>query len=174
MKQTYAQIQQFRKTLPTYQVRDELVKAIMSEEGCSNVTIVSSATGSGKSTQIPQYLLEHDKKLHITVTQPRRVAAISIAERVAAERGEPVGESVGYSVRFLERAGKNTHIKYCTDGIAVREALDNKTFKGTDVFIVDEAHERSVQTDILLGLLKEALQVNHKLKVVIMSATMNT
>ena len=102
------------------------------------------------------------------------MAAISIAERVAAERGEPVGESVGYSVRFLERVSKKTRIRYCTDGIAVREALDDRTFKNTDVFIVDEAHERSVQTDILLGLLKQALQTNKKLRVVIMSATMNT
>ncbi|CAL6091897.1 Pre-mRNA-splicing_factor ATP-dependent RNA helicase [Hexamita inflata] len=163
---------EFRKTLPTYAVKNELLQSIL--HGQHQVTIICSATGSGKSTQIPQYIHEENSNFRITVTQPRRVAAISIAQRVSQEQGCKVGRQVGYCVRFDEKESDETRIRYCTDGIAVREALIDQSFKACDVFIVDEAHERSVQTDILLGLLKNALNTNKKLRIVVMSATLDT
>ena len=113
-------------------------------QGKSRTTIICAATGSGKSTQIPQYIHEFDPTLRIDVTQPRRVAALSVAERVAAECGCVIGEEVGYCVRFAEKTSGRTRIRFCTDGIAVREALQDKKFGFSDVFLVDEAHERSV------------------------------
>ncbi|KAH0572534.1 Pre-mRNA-splicing factor ATP-dependent RNA helicase [Spironucleus salmonicida] len=154
-------------SLPIHQHQHQLVDAILR----SQFTILSSPTGSGKSTQLPQFLLAHTKK-RITVTQPRRVAAISLAERVAFEMNVKIGTQVGFSVRFQDQTDKSTKIRYATDGVVVREALRG-SFLTDDFLIIDEAHERSVQTDILLGLAKLWGQQNAKLKIIIMSATLN-
>lgn len=140
----------------------------------NRVTILAGATGSGKSTQIAQYLLEAGViTKRVTITQPRRVAALSLAQRVASEVGCAVGSTVGYTVRFDESTSHRTKIRYATDGILLREALIDRLFSKDNVLFVDEAHERSINTDVLLGLLKSALHSSTSLRVVVMSATLD-
>ncbi|KAI1438652.1 P-loop containing nucleoside triphosphate hydrolase protein [Xylaria sp. CBS 124048] len=139
------------------------------------VTIVVGQTGSGKSTQIPQFL-EHagwcaEGKL-IAVTQPRRVAATTVAVRVAEEYGCEVGKEVGYSIRFQDVTSAATRIKFLTDGLLIREALADPLLSRYSVVMVDEAHERSISTDILLGLLKKIRRRRPELRIVISSATL--
>ncbi|TNJ28094.1 putative RNA helicase [Giardia muris] len=166
-------ISQARTKLPIYPLRDAIVNAMIN--GKHRVTIVAGATGSGKSTQLPQYLHEGGYiKSRLTITQPRRVAAISLASYVAREQKTTLGKLVGYSVRFDDKTTPGvTKIRYATDGTVVREALLDQSFRSDSIIIVDEAHERSVNTDLLLGLLKVALGKNPNLRVVIMSATLN-
>jgi len=171
--------------LPVTAYKEKIVSSLLSHE----VTLVSSETGSGKSTQIPQFLYQskhrfkrvkdnHDTSFRLCVTQPRRVAAISLANRVSSEAGEKsVSGLVGYRVRFDERTSERTGIVFLTDGMLVREAvMDRGTFKRYNVVILDEVHERSLHTDILLGLLCQAVikrrNTANPLKVVIMSATL--
>jgi len=162
-----------RRRLPTYSLRGALVDAILGS--CSRVCIIAGQTGSGKSTQLPQYLLECGRLdvRRITVTQPRRVAAVTLARRVARERGCSLGREVGYFVRFDQKTCESTRIRYATDGVVVREALLDSRFSRDDFVFVDEAHERSVDTDLLLGVLKQALALNRSLRVVVMSATLD-
>ncbi|KAK4122650.1 P-loop containing nucleoside triphosphate hydrolase protein [Parathielavia appendiculata] len=139
------------------------------------VTIVVGQTGSGKSTQIPQYL-EHvgwcaDGKV-IGVTQPRRVAATTVAIRVAEEFGGEIGKEVGYSIRFEDVTSESTRIKFLTDGLLIREALVDPLLSRYSVIIVDEAHERSISSDILLGLLKKIRRKRPDLRIIISSATL--
>lgn len=131
--------------------------------------------GSGKSTQIPQYLYEHGwhTKGIIGITQPRRISAITLATRVSEEMGDVVGERVGYSVRFLSRISEDTKIKYMTEGILMREMLANPLLTNYSVIMIDEAHERSVLTDCVLGLLKKIAKRRPNLKIIISSATMD-
>ncbi len=130
---------------------------------------------SGKTTKIPQFI--YDAKVlsinKIAITQPRRVAAVSVAERVAFERGERVGLEVGYSVRFDDCSGPSTSIKFMTDGILVRECLSDPDLSSFGLIILDEAHERSLHTDILFGLLKAACRRRPDLRVMVTSATLN-
>jgi pre-mRNA-splicing factor ATP-dependent RNA helicase DHX15/PRP43 len=134
-------------------------------------------TGSGKTTQIPQFVLYDDvPQLHgkmVACTQPRRVAAMSVAQRVAQEMDVELGEEVGYSIRFEEKAGPKTILKYMTDGMLLREAMTDNTLSRYSVLILDEAHERTLATDILMGLLKEVAIRRPDLKIVIMSATLD-
>lgn len=136
--------------------------------------IVVGETGSGKSTQLPQYLAEErgSRALSVVCTQPRRVAAITIASRVAAERGCSVGEEVGYAVRFEDKSSAVTRIKYVTDGLLLRETISDPLLSKYDVVILDESHERSLQTDILMGLLKGIQVKRPTFRLVIMSATL--
>lgn len=130
----------------------------------------------GKTTKIPQFCIDNgivDSKKMIAVTQPRRVAAIAMAERVAEERNSRVGEQVGYSIRFDEHCSKRTRIKYMTDGILVREFLFDNNLSNYDVIMLDEAHERSLNTDILFGLVKAVCRRRQDIKVLITSATLN-
>jgi HrpA-like RNA helicase len=174
-----------RPVLPVAQYRDRIVDSVFSSE----VTLISSETGSGKSTQIPQFLYDarhrlkrskdiQEINLKLCVTQPRRVAAISLANRVASERGEKAaGGLVGYRVRFDERCSERSSILFLTDGMLVREAvMDHGSFQRYSIVILDEVHERSLHTDILLGLLCQAMKKRRNtmnpLKVVIMSATL--
>lgn len=160
-----------RAQLPMFQSRKEVVDEIRSYP----VTIIVGETGSGKSTQLPQALLEADKKQNIVVSQPRRVAAMSLGHRVAAEHGTPLGATVGYNVRFDAKVGKNTRIRYVTDGMLLREfMLDPHLSKYTTV-VVDEAHERTVTSDLVLGLLKQLLEHRKppKFRVIVMSATLD-
>lgn len=147
----------------------------------NNSLIVIGETGSGKTTQIPQLLLSSgivDSSTCIGITQPRRVAAVSVAKRVAQEQSVQIGKLVGYCVRFEDVTSSQTKIKYLTDGMMVREAMSDEYLTNYSVILLDEAHERSVQTDVLLGIARRAQnlrkQKNFKsLKLIIMSATMD-
>ncbi|TPX07855.1 uncharacterized protein E0L32_010430 [Thyridium curvatum] len=139
------------------------------------VTIVVGQTGSGKTTQIPQFLEQggwcNDGKV-VAVTQPRRVAATTVALRVAEEYGCEVGKEVGYSIRFEDVTSASTRIKFLTDGLLIREALVDPLLTRYSVIMVDEAHERSISTDILLGLLKKIRKRRPELRIIISSATL--
>ncbi|NNC78820.1 MAG: ATP-dependent RNA helicase HrpA [Acidimicrobiales bacterium] len=158
--------------LPITERREELLEAIRDHQ----VVVVAGETGSGKSTQLPKMCVELG--LHeagwIGHTQPRRIAARSIAERVAEELGSSVGELVGYKVRFTDRVSNQTAIKTMTDGILLAEMQHDRLLKKYSVIIVDEAHERSLNIDFLLGYLRQLLSKRPDLKVIITSATIDT
>eukprot|EP00054_Salpingoeca_dolichothecata_P009605 m.54127 g.54127 ORF g.54127 m.54127 type:complete len:714 (-) comp18476_c0_seq1:23-2164(-) len=135
--------------------------------------VLVGETGSGKTTQIPQWCLEHRNKRLVACTQPRRVAAMSVAQRVAEEMDVSLGEQVGYTIRFEDCTSKNTCLKYMTDGMLLREAMNDHTLSRYGVLILDEAHERTLATDILMGLLKEIMSKRKDLKIVVMSATLD-
>lgn len=169
--QKYHKIAEERKKLPIFDALPQFDKIFRKNQ----VVILQGETGSGKTTQIPQYILEKGYaggKL-IACTQPRRVAAISIAKRVAEEMDIELGQQVGYSIRFEEIAGPNTLLKYLTDGMLLREAMTDPKLEKYGVIILDEAHERTLSTDILFGLLKEVMTKRSDLKVVVMSATLD-
>lgn len=157
--------------LPIAQHRESLLYAIEKFP----VTVVVGQTGSGKTTQIPQFLDQtgwcSDGKL-IGVTQPRRVAATTVALRVAEELGCEIGKEVGYSIRFEDLTSPSTRIKFLTDGLLIREALVDPLLTRYSVIMVDEAHERSISTDILLGLLKKIRKRRTDLRIIISSATL--
>lgn len=161
--------------LPIYTGRNAIIAEVRRKE---NVIIVGE-TGSGKTTQIPQYL--HEVRLTklgaIACTQPRRVAAISIAQRVAKEMSVQLGEEVGYTVRFEDVTSAKTRVKYMTDGMLLREAVSDPMLHRYSVVILDEAHERTVHTDVLFGVVKSAQKTRREknmkpLKIVVMSATL--
>jgi len=137
------------------------------------VVIVCGETGSGKTTQLPKMLLEMDPRLRIGHTQPRRIAARSVAARIAEELGTELGERVGYKVRFQDQVGKRTAIKLMTDGILLAETQGDRELRQYDRLIIDEAHERSLNIDFLLGYLKTLGALRPDLKVVITSATID-
>ncbi|KAL4785110.1 P-loop containing nucleoside triphosphate hydrolase protein [Aspergillus varians] len=139
------------------------------------VTIVVGQTGSGKTTQLPQYLDQAGwcaEGKAIAVTQPRRVAATTVAARVAEEMRCKLGEDVGYSIRFEDQTSATTRIKFLTDGMLLREALVDPLLSRYSVIMVDEAHERSLSTDVLLGILKKILRRRPELRIVVSSATL--
>lgn len=143
----------------------------------SQILVLVGETGSGKTTQIPQFVLFDDlpqsqRKL-VACTQPRRVAAMSVAQRVANEMDVTLGDEVGYSIRFEDVTGEKTILKYMTDGMLLREAMNDHTLQRYSTIILDEAHERTLATDILMGLLKEVALRRPDLKIVIMSATLD-
>ena len=158
--------------LPIAERRDELLAAIRDHQ----VVVVAGETGSGKSTQLPKMCV--DLGLHRTGwighTQPRRIAARSIAERVAEELGDEVGGLVGYKVRFTDKVSKKTAIKAMTDGILLAEMQHDRSLSAYSTIIVDEAHERSLNIDFLLGYLRQLLPTRPDLKVIITSATIDT
>lgn len=167
-----------RKGLPIWNRASEIRSALSSNA----VLVLSGETGSGKSTQVPQFLLNEPWcKGQIAVTQPRRVAAISLARRVAEEIGTPLGSSspaskVGYSVRFDESTSPSTRIKYLTEGMLLQEMLRDASLKSYSCVIVDEVHERSVNVDLILGFVRGLLNSAKRqtpLKVVVMSATVD-
>lgn len=164
-------IQEQRRSLPVYGMRDTLIKAIRE----NTIMIIVGETGSGKTTQLTQYLVEAGLNGHKIVgcTQPRRVAATSVATRVAEEYGCKVGEEVGFSVRFLEKTSKRTIIKYMTDGMLMREYLADNTLSNYSILILDEAHERTLHTDVLFCLLKQLVTKRRDLKLIITSATLD-
>ncbi|KAJ8139926.1 hypothetical protein OY671_006876 [Metschnikowia pulcherrima] len=171
----YADIQEVRRSLPAYRFRQRFLDA-MSQ---SQVLIVVGETGSGKTTQLPQYLYEDgyatstEKLLKIGCTQPRRVAATSVAQRVADEVGCSLGQEVGYSVRFENKSSRNTAIKYLTDGMLLREFLTDPLLSSYSALMIDEAHERTVSTEIVLSLLKDVIKERKDLKLIVASATIN-
>ncbi|KPI88532.1 putative pre-mRNA splicing factor ATP-dependent RNA helicase putative dead/h helicase [Leptomonas seymouri] len=172
LPETTQSIQEQRASLPIYAKRDALMKFVDSHR----VTVLVGETGSGKTTQIPQYLVEHGYAKHgiVACTQPRRVAAETLAMRVAEEYGCRLGEEVGYTVRFRDVTSSLTKIKYMTDGMLLREALLDDSFQRYSVIILDEAHERSINTDLLFAIVRQALRKHEGLKVMITSATLDT
>lgn len=170
-KRTNMTIKQQRESLPIYKFRDQLIEAVSS----NNVLIVVGETGSGKTTQLTQYLYEAGfaKNGVIGCTQPRRVAAVSVAKRVAEEMDVVLGEEVGYTIRFEDKTSPQTMIKYMTDGMLQREILLDPDLKRYSVIMLDEAHERSIATDVLFGLLKKTLKRRPDLKVIATSASLD-
>ena len=143
----------------------------------SQILVLVGETGSGKTTQIPQFVLYDDlpqtqRKL-VACTQPRRVAAMSVAQRVATEMDVNLGEEVGYSIRFEDMTSPKTILKYLTDGMLLREAMNDHDLNRYSTIILDEAHERTLATDVLMVMLKELVQRRSDLKIIIMSATLN-
>ncbi|XP_054805556.1 pre-mRNA-splicing factor ATP-dependent RNA helicase DEAH1-like isoform X1 [Prosopis cineraria] len=164
-------LQEERKTLPIYAFRDELIQAVHEHQ----VLVIVGETGSGKTTQIPQYLHEagYTKNGKIACTQPRRVAAMSVAARVSQEMGVKLGHEVGYSIRFEDCTSEKTILKYMTDGMLLREFLGEPDLNSYSVVMVDEAHERTLSTDILFGLVKDISRFRPDLKLLISSATLD-
>ncbi|CAK9437856.1 uncharacterized protein LODBEIA_P22340 [Lodderomyces beijingensis] len=171
--QQYFKILATRRDLPVHAQREEFLKIFHQTQ----IMVFVGETGSGKTTQIPQFVL-YDEMPHLTgkqvaCTQPRRVAAMSVASRVADEMDVQLGEEVGYSVRFEHKNGPKTILKYMTDGMLLREAMDDHDLSRYSCIILDEAHERTLATDILMGLIKQVSLRRPDLKIIIMSATLD-
>ena len=176
----YQKILQARLKLPVYQFKEKLLDAVSKNQ----IVVVEGETGSGKTTQIPQFLVEagyaEQGTSVVACTQPRRVAATSIASRVADEMDVPLGQEVGYTIRFEDVSNYNkTVLKFLTDGMLLREAMSDPLLSHYSVIVLDEAHERTLATDVIMGLLMEVLPKRTKdseygeLKVVVMSATLD-
>lgn len=161
-----------REYLPAFAVRDDLLRVIRDNQ----VVIVVGETGSGKTTQLTQFLYEdsYGERGMIGCTQPRRVAAMSVAKRVSEEMDCKLGSTVGYAIRFEDCTSKETVIKYMTDGVLLRESLNEQDLDRYSVVIMDEAHERALNTDVLMGLFKKVLARRRDLKLIVTSATMNS
>ena len=165
-------IEEKRKTLPVYQYRQEFLNAVAEYQ----VLIIVGETGSGKTTQLPQFLYEAGyckDNMKVGCTQPRRVAAMSVAARVAEEIGVKVGNEVGYAIRFEDATTDKTVLKYMTDGMLLREFLTEPDLGGYSCLMIDEAHERTLHTDILFGLVKDIARGRPDLKLLISSATLD-
>ncbi|XP_056268044.1 pre-mRNA-splicing factor ATP-dependent RNA helicase PRP16 isoform X2 [Pseudoliparis swirei] len=161
-----------RQYLPIFAVRQQLLNIIRD----NSIVIVVGETGSGKTTQLTQYLHEDGYTSYgmVGCTQPRRVAAMSVAKRVSEEIGSNLGEEVGYAIRFEDCTSEKTLIKYMTDGILLRESLRESDLDHYSAVIMDEAHERSLNTDVLFGLLREVVSRRTDLKLIVTSATMDS
>lgn len=198
LQDQHRHLQEQRRSLPIYQTREALLELVRK----NSVVVIVGETGSGKTTQLLQYLYEegfHEPTLSSTgngcdnqkeggingekndsreekrliCTQPRRIAAMGVAERVAQEMNTRCGSIVGYKVRFDERLGPLTRILFMTDGMMLKEFIGDPDLRTVSVVMVDEAHERSLNTDILLGLLRDVTRRNKQLKVIVASATIN-
>ena len=158
--------------LPIIDKKDEIIQAISEYP----VVIVSGETGSGKTTQLPKFCLDAGRGLSgvIGCTQPRRIAAMTVANRIAEELGETLGQSVGYKIRFTDKTSRHSIIKVMTDGILLAETLSDPFLNRYDTLIVDEAHERSLNIDFILGIVKTLLRKRKDLKLIITSATIDT
>ena len=165
------EIRRIRSELPIYQKKEEIIRTIRENQ----IVMIIGETGSGKTTQIAQYLYETNsiRNGKIGCTQPRRVAAVSVCQRVAEEMNKKIGEEIGYTIRFEDNTSSKTKIKFMTDGILIREILRDPLLNEYGVIIMDEVHERSINTDILFGLMKEIMKQRIDIKLVITSATIN-
>ncbi|KAJ1949870.1 hypothetical protein EC988_004595, partial [Linderina pennispora] len=172
IEQKERSIREVRESLPIFKCRDKLLDMIERNQ----IMIIVGETGSGKTTQITQYLREagytRDGK-KIGCTQPRRVAAMSVAARVSEEVGTKLGQKVGYAIRFEDCTSERTEIVYMTDGLLLREFMTEPDLGGYSVLMIDESHERTLHTDILLALVKDVARFRPDLKLLIASATMN-
>lgn len=173
LSQQYMSILKTRRGLPVHAQRDEFLQLYQK----SQILVFVGETGSGKTTQIPQFVLfddlPHLNNKMVACTQPRRVAAMSVAQRVAQEMDVNLGDEVGYSIRFEDKTSPKTILKYMTDGMLLREAMHDNDLTRYSTIILDEAHERTLATDILMGLLKEVVIRRPDLKLIIMSATLD-
>ncbi|KAG6840945.1 DEAH-box ATP-dependent RNA helicase prp43 [Blastosporella zonata] len=170
----YKKILEARKKLPVYAKMDEFFQMFSDNQ----IIVMVGETGSGKTTQIPQFVaysdLPHTKGKLVACTQPRRVAAMSVAKRVADEMDVQLGRHVGYSIRFEDMTEPGTtFLKYMTDGMLLREAMNDPDLTRYSTIILDEAHERTLATDILMGLLKALAKRRSDLKIIVMSATLD-
>ncbi|XP_076377020.1 3'-5' RNA helicase YTHDC2 [Megalopta genalis] len=164
----------FRKSLPIFSVREDILNAL----NTNDVVIIGGETGCGKTTQIPQFILENCQQRHqpcrIICTQPRRLSAVSVAERVAFERDEKIGQTFGYQIRLESRVAPKTLLTYCTNGVLLRTLMAGDSALSTMThIIVDEIHERDRFCDFLLIALKDALMKHSSLKLILMSATVD-
>ncbi|XP_012146608.1 3'-5' RNA helicase YTHDC2 [Megachile rotundata] len=164
----------YRKALPIFGFREDILNALNTNQ----VIIIGGETGSGKTTQVPQFILEHCQQRHqpcrIICTQPRRLSAVSVAERVAFERDEKIGQTFGYQIRLESRVAPKTLLTYCTNGVLLRTLMAGDSALSTVTHvIVDEIHERDRFCDFLLIALKDALQKHKSLKLILMSATLD-
>ena len=162
-----------RQQLPIFISRNQILYALETHR----VLVVVGETGSGKSTQLPQYLMENgwtNSKQMICVTEPRRIAAINLAKRVCDEKFSILGHQIGYAIRFEDCFLPGvTRAKFVTDGLLIREMMQNPMLPQYSVIIVDEVHERNVNTDIILGLLKKIMKKREDLKIIVCSATVD-
>ncbi|XP_039282259.1 putative pre-mRNA-splicing factor ATP-dependent RNA helicase PRP1 [Nilaparvata lugens] len=168
----YHEFYQKRITLPVFEYKDEFMR-LLRENQC---IVLVGETGSGKTTQIPQWCVEYSQTAGskgVACTQPRRVAAMSVAQRVSEEMDVTLGQEVGYSIRFEDCSSAKTVLKYMTDGMLLREGMSDPMLENYQVILLDEAHERTLATDILMGVLKEVIKQRADLKLVIMSATLD-
>ncbi|ETN82335.1 RNA helicase HRH1 [Necator americanus] len=170
-RRTNLSIKEQRESLPIFNLKKSLLQAMTDNQ----ILVVIGETGSGKTTQITQYAVEAGfaRKGRIGCTQPRRVAAMSVAKRVAEEFGAKLGQEVGYTIRFEDCTSQDTIIKYMTDGMLLRECLVDPDLLSYSLIMLDEAHERTIHTDVLFGLLKAAAKKRPDLKLIITSATLD-
>lgn len=167
----YKKILNVRQHLPVYEKREIIQRTVLS----SPVTLLVGETGSGKTTQVPHFLAELQTSFPglVACTQPRRIAAVSVANRVAEEMDVVLGEEVGYHVRFQSAMSSRTKVLYLTDGMLLREAYSDPDLLKYSVVVVDEAHERTIDTDVVLGLLKQLTARRPSFRLVVMSATLD-
>ncbi|XP_050227826.1 DExH-box ATP-dependent RNA helicase DExH1 isoform X2 [Mercurialis annua] len=165
----------FREKLPAFKVKYEFLKAV--EE--NQVLVISGETGCGKTTQLPQYILEEEisrlrgADCNIMCTQPRRISAISVAARISSERGENLGETVGYQIRLEAKRSAQTRLLFCTTGVLLRQLVQDPNLSGVSHLLVDEIHERGMNEDFLLIILHDLLPRRPDLRLILMSATIN-
>ncbi|KAK7071053.1 Pre-mRNA-splicing factor ATP-dependent RNA helicase dhx15 [Halocaridina rubra] len=168
----YYELYRKRICLPVWEYRNKFFELLDRHQ----TIVLVGETGSGKTTQMPQWCVEYARsrgKKGVACTQPRRVAAMSVAQRVAEEMDVALGQEVGYSIRFEDCSSAKTVLKYMTDGMLLREAMSDPMLEIYQVILLDEAHERTLATDILMGVLKEVLKQRNDLKLVVMSATLD-
>jgi pre-mRNA-splicing factor ATP-dependent RNA helicase DHX15/PRP43 len=170
--QRYYDILAKRVTLPVYEHKEQVIKTVRENQ----IVVLVGETGSGKTTQIPQFMVESGictGKQLVGCTQPRRVAAISVAQRVADEMDVQLGQHVGYNIRFEDVTSPQTVLKYLTDGMLLREAMTDPLLERYSCIVLDEAHERTLATDVLFGLIKEIVKQRKDMRLVVMSATLD-
>lgn len=173
----YIKMCEVRDNLPAHALKNNILNTIKS----SQIIVISGETGCGKSTQVPQFILDDwlnnfegsSKHVEIVCTQPRRISAIGVAERVSEERIERVGNTIGYQIRLENKISGNTRLTFCTTGILLRRLEEDPKLSSVSHVIVDEVHERSEESDFLLLILRDLLPLRRDLKVVLMSATLN-
>ncbi|KAL5739888.1 hypothetical protein ACOSQ2_029068 [Xanthoceras sorbifolium] len=168
-------IQSFREKLPAFKMKAEFLKAVAENQ----VLVVSGETGCGKTTQLPQFILEEEilclrgADCNIICTQPRRVSAISVAARISSERGENLGETVGYQIRLESKCSAQTRLLFCTTGVLLRQLVQDPDLNHVSHLLVDEIHERGMNEDFLLIILRDLLPRRPDLRLILMSATIN-
>ncbi|XP_038701366.1 DExH-box ATP-dependent RNA helicase DExH1 isoform X2 [Tripterygium wilfordii] len=168
-------MQCFREKLPAFKMKVEFLKAVAENQ----VLVVSGETGCGKTTQLPQFILEDEisclrgANCNIICTQPRRISAISVAARISSERGESLGETVGYQIRLESKRSMETRLLFCTTGVLLRQLVQDPNLTGVSHLLVDEIHERGMNEDFLLIILRDLLPRRPDLRLILMSATIN-
>lgn len=169
------EMKSFREKLPAFKMKSEFLKAVQGNQ----VLVVSGETGCGKTTQLPQFILEEEisclrgADCNIICTQPRRVSAISVAARISAERGETLGKTVGYHIRLEAKRSAETRLLFCTTGVLLRQLVQDPELTGVSHLLVDEIHERGMNEDFLIIILRDLLPRRPDLRLILMSATIN-